>query len=189
MAIEETRWIDEAGVAALVDELAARIEAGAKPGSPLVLIGIRRLGVPLAERIASVIGQQTNQSVPVGALDITLYRDDLGRGRRWPVLKGTDIPFPIDGAEVVLVDDVLFTGRTVRAAIDCVCDLGRPSSIRLAVLVDRGGRELPIQADYCGRTVTVDEGERVRVRLRPDDPADEVLRVRGESPLQEGGTT
>lgn len=189
MAIEETRWIDDAGVASLVDGLASQILAGAKAGSPLVLIGIRRLGVPLAERIASVIAVRTGQPIPVGAVDITLYRDDLGRGRRWPLLKGTAIPFPVDSAEVVLVDDVLFTGRTVRAAIDCICDLGRPTSIRLAVLVDRGGRELPIQADYRGEAVSVGEGERIRVRLRPDDPTEEVIRVRGEAPIHPGATT
>jgi len=165
METDEIQIAGEAKVAAMVADLATRIASGAKPGVPLVLIGIRSLGVPLAERIADAIGG----SVPVGAVDITLYRDDLGRGRIWPELKGTAIPFPIDGAEVVLVDDVLFTGRTVRAAIDCVCDLGRPSSIRLAVLVDRGGRELPIQADYLGMRVEVGAGERIRVRLNPDE--------------------
>lgn len=169
MEADETRLLDESGIASLVADLSREIARGAKPGAPLVLVGIRRLGVPLAERIAAKIGSHEGRTVPVGAVDITLYRDDLGRGRSWPELKGTSIPFPIDGAEVVLVDDVLFTGRTVRAAIDCVCDLGRPSSIRLAVLVDRGGRELPIQADYAGMRAEAGDGERICVRLGPDE--------------------
>ena len=173
----ETRLSDEAGVAALIDELTRKIRLGAKPGHPLVLIGIRSRGVPIAERIAAKIADATGSAVPVGALDITVYRDDLGRGNRWPVLKGTEIPFAVDGAEVVLVDDVLYTGRTVRAAIDCVCDLGRPSSVRLAVLVDRSGRELPIQADYAGSVVAVEPGGLVRVRLRPIDPTEEIVLI------------
>jgi pyrimidine operon attenuation protein/uracil phosphoribosyltransferase len=115
--------------------------------------------------------------VPVGAVDITLYRDDLGQGDRWPVLHGTEIPFDIDGVEIVLVDDVLFTGRTVRAALNTVCDLGRPARARLAVLIDRGHRELPIQPDVVGLTVATDRGEHVRVRVAPVDPVDEVVKL------------
>jgi pyrimidine operon attenuation protein/uracil phosphoribosyltransferase len=177
MALEGTSLCDQPGVAAHLSHLAKQICDGAKPGNPLALIGIRSRGVPIAERLAAEIGKATGRVIPVGAIDITLYRDDLGRSDRWPVLKGTEIAFSVDGTEVVLIDDVLFTGRTVRAAIDCVCDLGRPSSIRLAVLVDRGGRELPIQADYVGMLVEVAEGERIKVRLKPIDPADEVVLV------------
>ena len=115
--------------------------------------------------------------MPVGAVDITLYRDDLGRSQTWPVLHGTEISFSIDGADIVLVDDVLFTGRTVRAALNAICDLGRPASVRLAVLVDRGHRELPIRPDVVGIEVKTDRGDHVRVRLRPADPDDEVVAI------------
>jgi pyrimidine operon attenuation protein/uracil phosphoribosyltransferase len=117
------------------------------------------------------------EEVLVGAVDITLYRDDLGQGDRWPVLRGTHIPFPVDGVEVVLVDDVLFTGRTVRAALNAICDLGRPACVRLAVLVDRGHRELPVQPDVVGLHVPTQRAEHVRVRVTPVDPVDEIVRV------------
>jgi pyrimidine operon attenuation protein/uracil phosphoribosyltransferase len=117
------------------------------------------------------------EDVAVGAVDITLYRDDLGRSDRWPVLRGTDIPFNIDGVEIVLVDDVIFTGRTIRAALNAICDIGRPACIRLAVLVDRGHRELPVQPDVMGLYVPTEHNERVRVRVIPVDPVDEVVRV------------
>jgi pyrimidine operon attenuation protein / uracil phosphoribosyltransferase len=177
MEVGEHRLSDEAGVAALVEKLARDIQSGLKVGRPFLLIGIRSRGVPLAERIAARIAAQTGLAAPVGALDITLYRDDFGKADRWPVLKGTEIPFPVEGAEVVLIDDVLYTGRTVRAAMNCVCDLGRPAAVRLAVLVDRGGRELPIQADYAGLVVEVKSRQRVAVRLRPIDEADEIVSV------------
>jgi pyrimidine operon attenuation protein/uracil phosphoribosyltransferase len=119
---------------------------------------------------------------PVGAVDITLYRDDLDLGERWPVLRGTEIPFDVEGAEIVLVDDVLFTGRTVRAAINALCDLGRPACVRLAVLVDRGHRELPIQPDVAGLTIPTERNERVLVRATPIDPLDEIVRTATPSP-------
>ncbi|WP_169973509.1 bifunctional pyr operon transcriptional regulator/uracil phosphoribosyltransferase PyrR [Tautonia rosea] len=158
----------------LLQDLARQITEGRMPQTPLCLIGIRTRGVPIADRLAELIGGAVP---PVGAVDITLYRDDLGRQGHWPVLKGTDIPFEVDDAEVVLVDDVLHTGRTVRAALNAVCDLGRPARVRLAVLIDRGGRELPIQADYSGKLLEVSTGDRIEVRLTPIDPADEVVRV------------
>jgi pyrimidine operon attenuation protein / uracil phosphoribosyltransferase len=136
---------------------------------------VRTRGVPLAERLAAALHGRTGTDVPVGAVDITLYRDDLGRSQTWPVLHGTEIPFSIEGADVVLVDDVLFTGRTIRAALNAICDLGRPASVRLAVLVDRGHRELPIRADFVGLEVTTDRADHVRVRLRPVDPVDEIV--------------
>src|SRR5262249_40817461 len=111
--------------------------------------------------------------------DITLYRDDLGQADKWPVLRGTEIPFDVDGAEVVLVDDVLFTGRTVRAALNAVCDLGRPACVRLAALVDRGHRELPIQADGVGLTVEPAQGGHVRVGLHPVDSVEEIVQLVG----------
>jgi pyrimidine operon attenuation protein/uracil phosphoribosyltransferase len=144
---------------------------------PFYLIGVRSRGVPLAQRLSQELTLLADNEIVVGAVDITLYRDDLGRGRRWPVLRGTEIAFPVDGAEIVLVDDVLFTGRTVRAALNAICDLGRPRRIRLAVLVDRGHRELPVQPDFVGLHLPTDRGDRVRVRLQPLDPVEEIVRV------------
>jgi len=127
----------------------------------------------LAERLRRILGEE----VAVGAIDITLYRDDLGHADRWPVLRGTEIPFDVEEAEVVLVDDVLFTGRTVRAALNAICDLGRPALVRLATLVDRGYRELPIQPDVVGLHVRTERRERVRVRISPVDPVDEIVQI------------
>jgi pyrimidine operon attenuation protein / uracil phosphoribosyltransferase len=150
-----------------------------------VLVGVRTRGVPLARRLAARMKEASGFEPPVGALDITLYRDDLTTVGPQPVLKGTDIPTSIDGRTVVLVDDVLFTGRTVRAALDELIDFGRPARIELAVLVDRGHRELPIHADYAGRTLTTTREETVQVRLKEEDGDDRVLlleRVAGPKP-------
>ena len=146
-------------------------------GVPLRLIGVRTRGVPIAQRLAERLRPLVGGEVPVGAVDITLYRDDIGRSDRWPVLRGTEIAFQVDGAEIVLVDDVLFTGRTVRAALNAICDLGRPDCIRLAVLVDRGYREIPVQPDVVGLLVPTERRERVRVRIGPVDPVDEIIKV------------
>jgi pyrimidine operon attenuation protein/uracil phosphoribosyltransferase len=140
-----------------------------------VLVGVRTRGVPLARRLAALLRDAAGVEPPVGALDITLYRDDLTTVGPQPVLKGTDIPTSIDGRTVVLVDDVLFTGRTVRAALDELIDFGRPSRIELAVLVDRGHRELPVHADYAGRTLTTTRDEVVQVRLKEEDGDDRVV--------------
>jgi pyrimidine operon attenuation protein/uracil phosphoribosyltransferase len=140
-----------------------------------VLVGVRTRGVPLARRLAARMKQASGFEPPVGALDITLYRDDLTTVGPQPVLKGTDIPTSIDGRTVVLVDDVLFTGRTVRAALDELIDFGRPARIELAVLVDRGHRELPIHADYAGKTLTTTREEVVQVRLKEEDGDDRVV--------------
>jgi pyrimidine operon attenuation protein/uracil phosphoribosyltransferase len=139
----------------------------------LVLAGIPRRGVPLAERLAAVVHSAEHVHVPVGALDTTLYRDDL---RRQPTrsVGPTRIPFDIDDAVVVLVDDVLFSGRTVRAALDALGDLGRPRAVRLAVLVDRGHRELPIRADHVGKNLPTSAAEQVLVRLTETDGTDDV---------------
>jgi pyrimidine operon attenuation protein/uracil phosphoribosyltransferase len=170
---------DAAGLQSALNELADRIAEGRRAGAPLRLVGVRSRGVPIAERLAGRLAAILGQAVPVGALDITLYRDDLGDGNRWPVLLGTEIPFAVDGAEIVLVDDVLYTGRTVRAALNAICDLGRPAQVRLVVLVDRGHRELPIRADAVGLEIATDRSETVRVHIRPVDPVDEIVR---ESP-------
>lgn len=138
------------------------------------LVGIRTRGVPLARRLAERIEAIEGVACPVGLLDITLYRDDLTTIAHQPVIHKTEIPFNIDGKVVVLVDDVLFTGRTVRAAMDALIDLGRPRRIQLAVMVDRGHRELPIRADFVGKNVPTSLGEVVQVELVETDAADRV---------------
>jgi pyrimidine operon attenuation protein/uracil phosphoribosyltransferase len=142
----------------------------------LALVGIRSRGVPLARRIARLIRDISQHEVPTGALDITLYRDDLMRqpiGAQ-PVIKRTEIPFSIDDRRILLVDDVLYTGRTIRAALDALIEFGRPRSIQLVVLVDRGHRELPIKADYVGKNLPTSLSESVHVRLTEIDGRDEV---------------
>ncbi len=144
----------------------------------LVLLGIHTRGVTLAGRLAEKIRQFEGQEIPIGALDIGLYRDDTSRGRR-PKVQPTDIPVSLEGRRVVLVDDVLYTGRTVRAAMDALIDFGRPERIQLAVLVDRGHRELPIRADYVGKNIPTSPQEKVEVRLMEIDDRDEVTLVEG----------
>jgi pyrimidine operon attenuation protein/uracil phosphoribosyltransferase len=139
----------------------------------LVLVGIQRRGVPLARRLAAAIAEHEGAEVSVGALDIEFYRDDARLGHA-PHVKGTDVPFQIDDATVVLVDDVLYTGRTVRAAMDALREFGRPRAVRLAVLVDRGHRELPIRADHVGKNVPTSREEVVRVRVEEVDGEDAV---------------
>ena len=164
---------DAVGMEQLLDDLARRIVAGGRPGVPIALVGIRSRGVPIAERLAARI----DGTVAVGAVDITLYRDDLGEVDHWPVLRGTEIPFGVDGVDLVLVDDVLFTGRTVRAALNAICDLGRPALIRLVALVDRGHRELPIEANLVGLPIATAWTDIIRVRVQPLDPLDEIVRA------------
>ena len=147
----------------------------------LVLVGIQRRGVPLARRIAESIREHEGATIPVGALDITFYRDDLSLVAQQPVVKGTDLPFDLNGSTIVLVDDVLYTGRTIRAAMDALVDFGRPQAIRLAVLVDRGHRELPIRADYVGKNIPTSVDESVRVLLVETDGVDEI-RITGKEP-------
>ena len=141
----------------------------------VVLLGIKRRGVPLAKRIAENIKKFEGVDVPVGYIDITLYRDDLSLVAPQPLVRKTEIPFDVTDRRLVLVDDVLYTGRTVRAALDALMDLGRPKSIQLAVLVDRGHRELPIRADYVGKNVPTAQRENVQVLLREVDGEDKVL--------------
>ncbi|MEQ1693903.1 MAG: bifunctional pyr operon transcriptional regulator/uracil phosphoribosyltransferase PyrR [Gemmatimonas sp.] len=141
----------------------------------LILIGIQRRGVQLAERLGRIIEEREGVTVPRGALDITLYRDDLQTVGPRPVVGATHLPWTLDEQNVVIVDDVLYTGRTVRAALDELADFGRPARIALAVLIDRGGRELPIHADIVGRTITVAAGERVDVFVNELDGRDEVV--------------
>jgi pyrimidine operon attenuation protein/uracil phosphoribosyltransferase len=140
----------------------------------VAFVGLRTRGVTLAQRLAAKVAAIDGASVPVGTLDITLYRDDLDL-RGAPVVRGTDIPFPIKDKTVVLVDDVLFTGRTIRAALDALIDLGRPRMIQLAILIDRGHRELPIRPDYIGKNLPTSRREAVAVRLTEHDGEDRVV--------------
>ncbi len=142
----------------------------------LALVGIRARGVPLAERLAACLKTAGGLAVPTGSLDITLYRDDLMRHQvgPQPILRRTDIPFSLDGRTIILVDDVLYTGRTIRAALDALIDFGRPNAIQLVALVDRGHRELPIRADYVGRNVPTSRQQTVQVHLTEIDGRDEV---------------
>ena len=150
----------------------------------LALVGVRTRGVPIARRLAASLRDITGVEVATGALDITLYRDDLMKTAvgPQPIVRRTEIPFSIDGRHIVLVDDVLYTGRTIRAALDALIDFGRPSTIQLVVLVDRGHRELPIKADYVGKNVPTSRRETIHVRLAEIDGRDEVTldQVEGE---------
>jgi pyrimidine operon attenuation protein/uracil phosphoribosyltransferase len=143
----------------------------------LTFIGIKRRGVPLAQRLAAKIRSLESRDVPVGVLDISLYRDDLSTVAERPVVNKTDIPFSIAGREVVLMDDVLYTGRTIRAALDALFDHGRPSRVQLAVLIDRGHRELPIEATYVGRMVQTTSNEIIEVKFQETDNQERVLLV------------
>jgi len=148
----------------------------------LAIVGIQRRGVPLAARLASLIEGHEGSRPPVGGLDITFHRDDRARDSRQPQLKGSDLPFALEHSTVVIVDDVLYTGRTVRAAMDALVEVGRPQAVRLAVLIDRGHRELPIRADHVGKNVPTAREETVRVHLAEVDGGDDevVIERRGD---------
>ena len=149
-----------------------------KGAGDVALVGIHTRGVPLAERLADLIERFEGTRPPVGKLDITLYRDDLTEISLQPVVKRTEVDFDVHGAKIVLVDDVLYTGRTARAALDAVVDMGRPAAIQFAVMVDRGHRELPIRADYVGKNVPTSRGESVHVLLAEHDGRDAVVITR-----------
>lgn len=146
-----------------------------KGSEHLVIIGVRTRGYVLAERIAQVINRIDGVSLPVGALDITLYRDDLSLVSEQPIMHKTEIDFDIEGKTVILVDDVLYTGRTIRCALDALVDFGRPKTIQLAILVDRGHRELPIRADYVGKNLPTSQNELVQLNLEEIDKEDSVF--------------
>jgi len=167
--------LDAVSVKRAIRRLGHQFVEGVDDLSKLALIGVRTRGVPIAKRLQSVIKEAEGIDVPVGELDITLYRDDVFSGLGVPEVRTTLLPFEIADRQVILVDDVLYTGRTIRAALDAVMDWGRPRSIRLAVLVDRGHRELPIQADYSGLHLETGENESVEVRLKETDGEDEVI--------------
>ncbi|MEN8615088.1 bifunctional pyr operon transcriptional regulator/uracil phosphoribosyltransferase PyrR [Dehalogenimonas sp. THU2] len=163
-----------------LSRIAHEIAERNKDTSSLVLVGMRTRGVPLADRLASLISEFEGVKVPVGALDFSLYRDDLNRGNFNPQVKSTDIPVSIDDKVIILVDDVLYTGRSTRASMDALIDFGRPRVIQLAVLIDRGHRELPIRADYVGKNIPSAATENIRVKLAEIDQIDEVVISSGE---------
>jgi len=176
MAIKEkAEIIDADGLRRIITRIAHEVVERNKGVEDLVLVGIRRRGVPLASRMVVKIHEFEGTSPAQGSLDITLYRDDLSTVAHQPVVGATDIPVDINGKVVVLVDDVLYTGRTVRAAMDALIDFGRPRAIQLAVVIDRGHRELPIRADFVGKNVPTSRREVIGVKLQEIDGVDSVV--------------
>ncbi len=169
--------LDAEQIESTLRDLARQIATGTDAEDNLAVIGIRSRGEILAQRLAAYLSQQLSKPVPCGTLDITLYRDDLNspHGTGQPLVRTTEIGFDIDDKTIVLVDDVLHTGRSTRAALDALIDLGRPNAIRLAVLVERAGREFPIQADYAGCKADVEPGQKVQVNLIESDGKNEVV--------------
>jgi len=175
--VEKGQLMSPTEIDRTVQRLAHEIVEKSGGTKNLGLIGIRRRGVPLAQRIASAMRGMEGVEVPVGTLDITLYRDDLSKVAPQPVLHSSEIPFGVDDKDLILVDDVLYTGRTVRAAMNGLFDLGRPQRVRLCVLVDRGHRELPIEASFVGRRVETSGTEIIEVRLNETDHEERVMLV------------
>jgi len=172
---EKKRLADGARVRRAIRRMAVEIVEKNRGTENLIITGIRSRGVPIAERIIRHIKETEGVEVPLGILDITLYRDDLTTIAPQPVVKPSSLPNSIDGKVIVLVDDVLYTGRTVRAALDALVDFGRPKAVQLAVLIDRGHRELPIHGDFIGQTVPTDADEVIKVKLKETDGEDEIL--------------
>jgi pyrimidine operon attenuation protein/uracil phosphoribosyltransferase len=172
--MESKQICDSSEMGNLLERMADAIIERNRELSHLALVGILTRGVCLARRLQSIILDKYGRELPLGELDITLYRDDLSHATHHPVLRQTEIPFSLDGATVILVDDVLYTGRTVRAALDGLIDFGRPQSIQLAVLVDRGCRELPIAADFVGLEIPASPADKVMVRVAESDGFDAV---------------
>ena len=172
---EKTKILEKDDIDRALQRIAHEIIEKVKETGDIALVGIKNRGAYLAGRLAEKIEKITNSKIPVGALDITLYRDDLTEASSQPIVHATEITFDIDGKKIILVDDVLYTGRTIRCALDALIDFGRPAQIQLAVLVDRGHRELPIRADYVGKNVPTALKETVEVRLEEPDGKDEVV--------------
>ena len=172
------RLADAKAVNTLVAKLAVQISRHNRGVNDIALVGIKRRGVPLAGRIAARLNAGRKPKIPVGAIDITLYRDDLQMVAETPIVRGTEISFDISGKTIVLVDDVVFTGRTIRAALSALLDFGRPRAIQLAVLVDRGHRELPIQPDFTGKTVVTLGSDLVDIFFKETDGRDEIVLTR-----------
>ena len=174
----ETILMTQRDMDRVLSRIAHEIIEGCQDENALALVGIKRRGIPLAMRLSQKIELFSGTRVPVGELDITLYRDDLRELSPMPTVHGTFVPFPVDGLHLVVVDDVIFTGRTARAAMDAIIDLGRPECIRLVELIDRGHRELPIRADYVGKNVPTKKTERISVRIDGIDGEDAVYLVK-----------
>ncbi|MCL2065156.1 MAG: bifunctional pyr operon transcriptional regulator/uracil phosphoribosyltransferase PyrR [Candidatus Cloacimonetes bacterium] len=170
----KSQIMDKTAIGRALKRMAHEIIEQNKGLESLYLVGIRTRGVPIAERIAQYFKEVENRDIPVGILDITLYRDDLSTISHQPVLKGSKIDFALDNSKVILFDDVLYTGRTVRAAIDALLDFGRPKHIQLCVLIDRGHRELPIKADFVGKNVPTSQDEIIKVTFEETDDEDNV---------------
>lgn len=168
------------GIARSINRLAHEILERNDGPERLILVGIQTRGVPMAERLKSKLKEIAQVEIPIGTVDITFHRDDYMERLVVPQVKGTDLPVAVDNQTVILADDVLFTGRTVRAAIDTILSYGRPARIQLAVLVDRGHRELPIKADFVGKNFPTHEGEHIHVHLKEVDGVDEVLLLQGK---------
>lgn len=177
---EKKRLLDAARMKRAIRRMAIEVVERNRGTEDLLIIGIRTRGVPIGERLAKEISELEDAEVPFGIVDITLYRDDLTTVAPQPLVKPTRLPMPIDDKTVVLVDDVLYTGRTVRAALDALIDFGRPRAVQLAVLIDRGHRELPVHADFVGKTIPTDRTEVIKVKLAETDGEDEVLLMERE---------
>jgi pyrimidine operon attenuation protein/uracil phosphoribosyltransferase len=175
--VEKRQLLSAEEIGRTLQRLAHEIVEKSGGTKDLALIGVRRRGVPLSQRLAAIIRTSSSVNVPVGTLDITLYRDDLSTVAHQPVVQSNEIEFPVDDRDIVLVDDVLYTGRTVRAAMNGLFDLGRPRRIRLCVLIDRGHRELPVEATFIGSTVQTSDTEIVEVRLQEIDGEERVMLV------------
>lgn len=171
---EKAKLMDDKAIARAITRISYEIIEKNKGIEDVVLVGVKTRGVPLANRIGEKIKAIEEKEINIGKVDITLYRDDLTKADADPILNGTDIDFDINNKKVVLIDDVLYTGRTVRAAMDAVMDIGRPKSVQLAVLVDRGHRELPIRADYVGKNVPTSNEEIISVNFNEVDGQDYV---------------
>lgn len=174
----EKQILSASDISRILKRLAHEVVEKNSQVNNLVLIGLRTRGAPLAQRLAALIESLTQQEVPVGVIDITLYRDDLNLQEGQKVPQGSQIPLAVEDKTIVLVDDVLFTGRSARAAMDALIDWGRPRRVQLAVLIDRGHREMPIKADYVGKNIPSSNKERVQVRVREVDGVDEVVLVK-----------
>lgn len=174
---EKAKLLDKDSLGRSIMRIAHEILEKNKGTTQLCLVGIRKRGIYLAGRLAACIEKIEKEKIPVGVLDITLYRDDLSLIAAQPVVHKTEIDFDITDKNIILVDDVLYTGRTVRAALDALMDLGRPRSIQLAVLIDRGHREIPLRPDYIGKNIPTAKNETVEVRLNETDGKDEVVIV------------
>jgi pyrimidine operon attenuation protein/uracil phosphoribosyltransferase len=176
-AVEKSQLMSATEIDRTLQRVAHEIVERSGGTANLALIGVRRRGVPLANRIAKAMREIDRVEVPVGTLDITLYRDDLSKVAAHPVIQSSDINFSVDDKDLILVDDVLYTGRTARAAMNALFDLGRPRSLRLCVLIDRGHREMPIEAGFVGRMVQTSDSEIIEVKLREIDNEERVILV------------